>query len=284
MIVVRLQGGLGNQMFQYAAARALAERIGGPIRFDGTFMDTDPGGRYTARKLELTQLNVNVDMANERELSAARPGSWWRRFLAGQKFIRVTDSKTDLRRFFSVSGNVYLDGYFQSELFFKDVRKKLLDRFRIKDSTVLNREHEQMVGSGNTVAVHVRRGDYVSLPAASQFHGVLGMDYYDAALGEIRSKTEQPKIFVFSDDIGWCRAAFKDKGVDAFIDGSGKPSAHDLMLMSKCAHQVLANSSYSWWAAWLNQNPGKIVIAPERWYLGKGPDALPIVLPEWIKV
>jgi hypothetical protein len=142
----------------------------------------------------------------------------------------------------------------------------------------------ESVQGPDSVAVHVRRGDYVSLKQAAHFHGLCDMDYYRAAMATLNQKYSGLKYFVFSDDITWCRSQFGNTGQISFIeDESDKRSSQDLFIMSACRHQVIANSSYSWWAAWLKDSSGD-VIAPKNWFSDPSINTSDLYPGKWIRL
>jgi hypothetical protein len=133
-------------------------------------------------------------------------------------------------------------------------------------------------------AVHVRRGDYVNLKTATDFHGVLSVNYYRDAMKLVSAKHPDVQFFVFSDDLKWCRENFNIDLPLTFVDNHSAYSSADLFLMKYCHHNIIANSSYSWWGAWLNQNPNKMVIAPDKWFAGIGVSSEGIYCENWIKL
>jgi hypothetical protein len=180
------------------------------------------------------------------------------------------------------SSSVYLDGYFQSEDYFKSIREQLLSDFQFPGLNETARELEnEIAASGTAVGVHVRRGDYLK-PDILAYHGVLPLAYYQQAKREIESSVTNPHYFVFSDDPEWCRSNFSFLGSNAKIVSQAVDNAWtDMYLMSLCKHHIIANSSYSWWAAWLNKNPEKLVVAPKNWFASI---AIEIVPSKWKKI
>jgi len=167
---------------------------------------------------------------------------------------------------------LYLEGYWQSEKYFREARDELLQDFSWRTAPAGRNiaTLEQIEGS-ESIAVHVRRGDYVSNPGTTAHHGVLGLPYYEAAMHLAAQRSRNPIFFVFSDDIPWAREPLARLGTCVFVDQNSGAASEDLRLMSACKHQIIANSSFSWWAAWLNTNPNKMVVAPKNW-LAKPPD------------
>ncbi|HRG37135.1 MAG TPA: alpha-1,2-fucosyltransferase [Bacteroidia bacterium] len=186
-------------------------------------------------------------------------------------------------------GDVNLEGYFQSEKYFEHCKKLVLAQLELdyKHQNTVNELYSKINPNNlETVAIHVRRGDYVTNPGTNEYHGVLPLSYYEHAIevaSSSRKLLNQPLFVVFSDDIDWCKENIKSELLNIhFMEQNG--SVIDLFLMSKCDHQIIANSSYSWWSAYINSNPDKIVIAPEYWFKG-GPKNTDDLIPKnWIRI
>jgi hypothetical protein len=238
-----------------------------PLYLDRSFLDL-PASDYTKRDYELDQLTIQAQFATE-EITA--------QFKNRRRLSRIFNLGYK-GKYFSPSGNydpqfeksgpdTYLDGYWQSENYFKNIRHILLKEFSpAYDLRNGDKEIISGINDSNSVGVHVRRGDYVNLKSANEFHGVCGMDYYSKAISLIKEQTKSPVFFIFSDDPDWCKENFKHiPGVKVVQSKSGQSSA-ELFLMSMCKHNIIANSSYSWWSGWLNTNETKMVIAPKNWF------------------
>lgn len=287
MIVVRLNGGLGNQMFQYAAAKAVALKAGEELLLDKTFTKYYPfNSRITRRVYELDLFQVEeTNWVNKDQLFK----------LAKNKYIYnilhyINIKKLALRELteqnFSKSdnlSNVYLKGFFQSEIYFQDIRQTLLDSFSIRnDVGEKNKQVASLMQNKESVSIHIRRGDYL-LAHHKAHHGILGLDYYKKAIDKIAANYDDPHFFVFSDDLKWAEANLVDSRFDFDYIGhnTGKNSYLDMWLMSQCKHNIIANSSFSWWGAWLNINEEKIVIGPNNWFAAKEQNVIPN---SWIKL
>ena len=168
---------------------------------------------------------------------------------------------------FKISGNVYLDGYWQNEKYFKDIEEIIRKEFTLKNpfNKIISGIAEK-ISETNSVSLHIRRGDYVKDKITNQLHGVCSLDYYLNAINRILEKVSKPSFFIFSDDIEWAKNNLKLNYSTFFISDNLIKDSEELVLMSKCKHNIIANSSFSWWGAWLNQNPQKIVIAPKQWF------------------
>jgi hypothetical protein len=269
-VIVRLQGGLGNQLFQYAAARGLTE--GRKLLLDcsalgsGAKNTPDTTTRFfelsvfsTLKYNMLPPIAIKVLTSENRFVRLAK-----RLFYPG--LINISECPFQQARELAAKGTaIYLNGYFQDENFFLQIRRALLAELSFPDpGSVAPASLAQILSADNAVSIHVRRGDYLT-PKALAFHGVLGPDYYQASVQLMNSRVPTPHYFIFSDDPDWCREHLDFPG-DKSIMPPGEKAWVDLALMSKCRHNIIANSSFSWWAAWLNNNPEKIVIAPRKWF------------------
>lgn len=270
MITFQAQGGLGNQLFQYAAARRLAVRHGCPLVVDHHWFDHPRPGE-TPRPLELNRYPVVMRLATPFELLRWTPlRSRWGRYLKPlmpMNLLREHGHGVN-RDVLSAPANSYLAGFWQSEAYFADIREQLLQELTPieppgpKDLAIMDR-----MQLGGSVSVHVRRGDYVSLASASAYHGLCTLDYYRKAIAYVAERVPSPTLFVFSDDPEWTKARLKSPFPTHYVDHNPPEKAfQDLRLMSLCRHHILANSSFSWWGAWLSDPADGLVIAPERWY------------------
>lgn len=288
-------GGLGNQMFQYAAARALAIEKKTWVYLDPSFLYEDAKGRWTQREYELGVFNVQYKFEKSGRINFLRrlnhsarwrkwqEQSWW-------PFSFRNFNEPDSRyhsELFSLPRNVYMQGYFQSEKYFV----KHADQLR-KDFSLLEEpgERNQLtlaeIRNTNAVSIHVRRGDYETLAAAKAFHGTLSPAYYHAAAKKMEEFVSEPITwYIFSDDAAWAARNLQLNGRAVVVDwNQGKQSAEDLRLMSNCRHHIIANSSFSWWGAWLNPSGDKNVITPSRWFADQKMDDSDIVPAGWIRM
>jgi hypothetical protein len=181
--------------------------------------------------------------------------------------------------------NVLLNGYWQSEKYFLNIKEQLLNEITPNyEFTLKGKFYHYEISKSKAVSIHVRRGDYLNMPSAIDFHGTCSMDYYKSAILKLDEKFSDLKYFIFSDDINWCKSEFNFLKSPIFIEEEPeKKSSQDLFLMSYCKHNIIANSSYSWWAAWLNKSHSKLVIAPKKWFANKLNDS--DICPEtWIRL
>ena len=295
MIIVKLSGGLGNQMFQYAAGRCLSEMHGVELLLDLSFLNQNPAGAYTKREFELDVFNINAGIANERDVKQFYRYSksklvreLQRRFPFLFPHLYIAETGISYHSQFNNYGkNTYLDGFWQSEKYFNLIRDILLKELTPKSN--FNTEAEQLsklMISCNSVSVHIRRGDYVSNKQILELHGVLSLDYYKNAVKFI-NKQRPDKYFVFSDDIAWCKEnlILEILAEVVYIEfNEPTPNYLELVLMSLCKHNIVANSSFSWWGAWLNSNENKITIAPKKWFAKNKVSSQDLIPETWVKL
>lgn len=281
-IVTRLFGGAGNQLFQYAAGRALADRLCCDLVIDSRYVagSADRGdcfGHFTNARFR------RDDALPPAKSDGALRYGLWRTFGRNPKFHREDGLAFD-PGFFELPTNTYLHGYWQSEKYFAEIAEQL--RSDLRFTTPLDDANAKMaaqIASADTpVALHVRRGDYV----ASGSYAACSPAYYRAAADLLAEKLGSDlTCFVISNDPGWARENLNLGQETVFVDLNDEKTGHfDLHLMSLCAHNVIANSTFSWWGAWLNNHPGKRVVAPKDWF---AKDALsnPDICPEdWLRL
>lgn len=292
MIIVKLMGGIGNQMFEYAAARRLAHVHNATLKIDlGWFENCQAA---SPRPYELHVFDITESFASKEEISGLVPaaGSKWRRLVPRFSPARRPGMFVVEKHFhfdpeiLKLPNNVHLDGYWQSEKYFRDVTDTIREEFKVKAAPdENNRRMADMIKDSQAVSLHVRRGDYVTNPATGEYHGTCPLDYYQTAIEMVASKAKNPHFFVFSDDPAWVKENVKSQHPMTFVDFNGPDKAYeDMRLMSLCRHHIIANSSFSWWGAWLSKNPGKIVIAPSRWFNSQEIDTKDLIPKEWLRI
>jgi len=275
MISIQLQGGLGNQMFQYACGRSIAFKLKTELFLDTTQLQNYITG-YTSRSLELGIFNIKYFQASNRNTKIYKPLFY--------RIANVLAFKVGLRgiqtsKYFVEKGYNYnaaidkvakdcsLMGYWQSFRYFENIESLLREEFqfqRILDDDNQNRLNR--INLENSISLHIRRSDYVN-NKSHDIHGTCSIEYYKKAVENIASKVSNPSFFIFSDDIEWAYTKLNFNYPCVFVAGNnGAKSYIDMQLMSHCKHNIIANSSFSWWGAWLNSNPNKIVIAPKQWF------------------
>ncbi|HNZ40154.1 MAG TPA: alpha-1,2-fucosyltransferase [Candidatus Latescibacteria bacterium] len=273
MVIVQLTGGLGNQLFQYATARAIAHRNAVPLKLDTSWFK-----RYPQRAYGLGGFMIEASVATMEEIEELCPPRWSLRWAGGQArdrtkpYSRRRVVRERWKRFdpalLKVGGDAYLIGCWQSERYFMDIAELIRRELVFKTPPdERNAELLSRIDETDSVSLHIRRGDYVTNPVLADIYGTPGLQYYARALEVVAGHTNAPHVFVFSDDIPWARENFVTNLPTEFVchNGPGK-EIEDLRLMSRCRHHIIANSSFSWWGAWLAEHPGQLVIAPDPWF------------------
>lgn len=281
MIIVKLMGGLGNQLFEYALYRSIKEKhINTEVYLDGNTWIDDCKRAGQTYKIQLDLYNTVVDACTNKQKDLLMNDGRTIvkkviRKIIGDKKSHVME-KAPLKydpRVLQLE-NVYLEGYWQTYKYFDDIRDILLSELKLEiplDHT--NEEVLQQIRSSNAVSVHVRRGDYLQF--SEIYGGICTETYYIDAISYMRKHTNNPVFYIFSNDINWCRNTFGKYKDIVYIDINDEDHGYfDLELMRNCKHNIIANSSFSWWGAWLNENPDKIVIAPRKWINGVEDDEI----------
>lgn len=269
MIIVNLKGGTGNQLFQYALGRHLAIKNQDTLKLDvdGLERANKTGDIY--RPLQLDVFNIQKTVASASEIQQLKypygilSKAW--RWLA----FRLSADKNTLFRpaVLAKTGDIYLDGYWQSPKYFDDIREVLLKELTLaKPLSEPAAAIAAKIASGTSVSLHARRGDYVKNPKVLYYFGMCSQGYYEAAIKKVAAVADSPTYFVFSDDIEWVKQNLPVGANAVFVKDPLITDTEELMLMSMCNHNIIANSSFSWWGAWLNQNPTKLVVAPTPWF------------------
>jgi len=321
MIIVRLSGGLGNQMFQYAFGRNLALRKKTELRLD---LSTCLGKTFktgTPRNYRMGVFKIKENFCTPDELKKVKNGElgvlkraalWllgkelplhrvkeWKnaalgRFLGKEKPFYAQPIVNERHYYvydkdiLKVGRNVFLQGYWNNEKYFKDIEGLIRKEFEFKRPPVgKNKELIKKIRECDSVSLHVRRGDYVTDYVTKKLHGTFTQNYYQQAVKTIADKIKNPDFFVFSDDIEWAKKNIKLKHPTTFVDNNDGDYRHhyeDMRLMSACKHNIIANSSFSWWGAWLNANPDKIVIAPQKWLNDPEIDTSDVIPKSWLRI
>jgi hypothetical protein len=288
MIITNINGGIGNQLFQYAIGRALAIKNKDILQLD--IQDLSHNQKYgqVPRELDLTKFNIIAPIAETKVAKKLRDPYGLPSFVLRRlrmKFISYGETGYN-PQLLKQTGDVYLDGYFQSYKYFADIRQTLLTEITLKEGlgNSANDWHKQIIATPATVSIHIRRGDYVTNENTRKNFGPCPLDYYTRTMEKIETIITNPTYVIFSDDITWVKENLPLPKNTHYVSGVGMTAVEDLVLMSTCTHNIIANSSFSWWGAWLNKNPKKIVIAPTPWLdngLIKEDNLLP---PEWIRI
>jgi len=284
MLVVEVKGGLGNQMFQYALGRRLSIEWNLPLTLDLTWFN-----HCSERIFTLGSFRIQADVGDPKTINQMTkknyPGKVRRLYYYIQdrlpyvlkQYHREKKAYYD-ERIFLLRSPVYLSGYWQSEPYILPIRKRLLEEFSPINSLSGTAHYwiSEMM-RGPSVSVHIRRGDYVTNPKAQQHHGVLGKEYYLQAISNMENQIGEATYYLFSDDPEWVVGSFHGSKFRLVSNGE-LADWEEMVLMSKCTHHIIANSSYSWWGAWLDPKDDKIVFAPKPWFvesMSYSPDLIP---------
>jgi hypothetical protein len=285
-----LQGGLGNQLFQYAIARALSERYQVDFALDRSWFAISQDG-VTPRQFQLELLNIpGISYSNS---PFPKKPSRLKRFLqntvSNGPIIHYQKNTFDFDpTLFSLRNlknrDLYLSGYWQGFPYIETIRPILQKDFELRASTSPHYQpYLQQIAQSESVMLHIRRGDYIDSPSAAQFHGVLPLNYYLKAISAIQSTKEDAHFYVFSDDLPWAKVALPKNLKITFVENSMQADAavQELQLMRACKHHIIANSSLSWWGAWLKNNIDGLIFAPNRWIRDDKQDLTNLLPPQW---
>ena len=305
MIVAKLMGGMGNQMFQYAMARTLAHKHNCEILIDKSLCAKSErinASGLSLRPFELDVFNVQgriidneyrgriLKVRKENKLNRAAVVAFckaahtfsksWRVCICERKDVAFDKSLLKL------PDHIVLQGYFPSYKYSQSIEDILKNEFTFRPAP--DEENQRIAGlisASDSVSIHVRRGDYVSNQKARDKFGTCSLEYYQRAVDHISKKVNNPHSFVFTNDPEYVREKVKIKHrVTYVVHNSGSKSYEDMRLMSLCKHNIIANSSFSWWGAWLNQNNDKIVIAPDKWFLNDKFDCSDHIPKTWVRL
>jgi len=285
-IVSKLKGGLGNQLFQFAYGYARALQLGIALELELSYFDHDARhGGYTLglfklnNKVKLTRIGflLNLFLKFDERITG-KIGFLWR---------SIDERYGPNDHYVELGNTIYLNGFWQNPRLINEYSEQIKKAIKLKvhENSIQFLQIKDDISRGQSVGVHFRRGDYISDKGAASVHGVIGKSYYGKAVSEISSVVTEPKFFIFSDDIDLAKKelSFIENGV--FVSTIFDSDATDMYLMSLCKHNIIANSTYSWWSAWLNENDGKIIVAPKRWYANDEMNQqCYIIPPEWVTV
>ena len=286
MIIVNLKGGLGNQMFEYALGRRLSLERKTSLKFDISGFPFDHQRDYSLSYFNITGEIATADKIRSLKYPYGFLSKVWRKFKF--KILRVHNIGYEPQNILH-GDNLYLDGYWQSFKYFENIRETLLKDFSLKID--LQKTHPDLLDQAiknNSVALAVRRTDYL-LPENLKWLGVCSIDYYKKAIELIEKKVSNPIFFIVCDDLTWVKKNINFNHhpvvyVSELRQTKSITDYQELILMSKCKHNIIANSSFSWWPAWLNTNPDKIVIAPDIWFNNGNIKIDDIIPSTWIKL
>lgn len=289
IIIVKLQGGLGNQMFQYAIGKNIEQHNNNAdFKLDITAFKDDH-----QRKYALECFNVVQKIATPKEISMflkyktkiGKFWSWYNRLIADKtRYIQERQFNFE-PLLLSLKKSAYLDGYWQTEKYFKDIEEIIRKDFTLKNKPSVEAENWiKKMEKCNSVSIHIRRGDYISNQKTNQFHGTCSLEYYREAISLISQKISAPVFFIFSDDMVWVKNNLKIDYPTSYISDNKIPDYEEMIIMSNCKHNIIANSTFSWWGAWLNNNPNKTVITPKKWFTAKKMNTVDLIPKSWISI
>lgn len=292
MVIVQLNGGLGNQLFQYATGRAIAYRNRVDLGLDLSIFAI-----HRLRQYRLNHFNIVASIVPPDALASLtrqkRQGILKRYAFLTRHGLPYDKHETLTEQYFHFDpgivcapGRVYLVGYWQSARYFTDIRDILCQELTVKhEPGAANRAISLLITQAESVSLHVRRGDYVSDPQTHRQHGVCSLGYYHAAVETMTQVVPQPHFFVFSDDIEWTQQNLNLDYPTTYVSHNGPEQDYeDLRLMSQCKHHIIANSSFSWWGAWLCTHSRKTVIAPQVWFNQADRDTRDLIPVSWIRL
>jgi hypothetical protein len=281
MIIVELTGGIGNQMFQYAFAHILAHKNKTKLKLDVSFFKiTNATPSHTPRNFELDVFSNQCNIASEEDINSFLKLSRYNQLKKKlgfnyPKIYREKQFHFD-HEFIKINSSAYIKGYFQSYKYWNGHEDEIKKIFNISENTMdtVNKELLVQIRNTNAIAVHIRRGDYVTNSETQQFHGNCSFEYYINAINLIASKSKDFTLFFFSDDSQWVKTQFESISFPKVFVSHNKDnnSWKDIYLMKSCKHNIIANSSFSWWGSWLNNNSDKVVIAPKQWFAVQEPE------------
>jgi hypothetical protein len=290
MIVTQLIGGLGNQLFQYSVGRCLAEKNRTRLKLDASAFAT-----YRLRTFALSHFSIEADVLTHEEVLQLGESAAPKRRLAGilERLWHKSPVPVVAERSFAFDPRVmdatapcYLKGYWQSPKYFAPIEPLIRSELQVRDP--LSGENSSIadrIASTLAVSLHVRRGDYVTNAVTARYHGVCGPEYFYAAEALLQRSLGRFTLFVFSDDPVWAERNLQFRSPALFVRHNGPGQDYeDLRLMTMCRHHIIANSTFSWWGAWLCRHPDKTVIAPKNWFREAGHRADDLIPANWIRI
>ncbi|MFC2130282.1 alpha-1,2-fucosyltransferase [Bacteroidota bacterium] len=301
MIIAKLKGGLGNQMYQYAFGLHLAIKNNTELKLDLSYLNNrTPKKFFQFRDYELDLFNIKAEIAGIRDLEPFKlptPGFFEKRkIIKQQNRIKEFESEKHYILFephfhfypkaLRYPKNTYIDGYWQSEKYFKGVEDIIRRDFQFNNELEgKTAEFADKISLSNSVCLHVRHG-YLNNLRDKYVHGFVGMRYIKNAIEIIKNKIENPELYVFSDNPDWCKANIKTDIPVHFVENEIMDEKNHIyfQLMTLCRHYIIANSSFSWWGAWLSNNPNKVVIAPKKWFRFSLNNTKDLIPEKWLRV
>ncbi len=288
MIIIRLSGGLGNQMFQYAFAKSLSI-----LHPEQSFSLDISSFQGTYRKYDLQHFCVDIPIADNKNKAQLLDkektflNKFREKYSPYYKKIKVEEQYYHFdKKLLEVKQNALINGYFQSEKYFKVCEKEIRENFQFRKNPLGDNSDmlATIQNTANAVSIHIRRGDFVG----NSLHPLQSEFFFKESISILQAKASNLHLFLFSNDVAWVKEYLHFDVPYTIVDINNEENGfEDLRLMSCCQHHIIANSSFSWWGAWLNPNPNKIVVAPAKWVDSQSVyyQNLDDIIPEsWIKI
>lgn len=286
MIIIKMCGGLGNQMFQYALARNITILNNIEVKLDLSWFE-----KFKERKYTLPCFKIEKNIASKKEV--IRLKKFQRRdgrltliynLFRKKNASHIKEKSSSFKpEILNIKNNTYLEGHFQSEKYFKNIRNIIQKEFTLKNQTKKFKKIKKQIIENNSTSIHIRRKDYTTEKVQKTLC-LQPLAYYLNAIKKIKDSINNPVFFIFSDDIEWAKNNLKINLPIIFVSDKGLQDYEELILMSKCKHNIIVNSSFSWWGTWLNNNPKKIVYAPKKWFNDKSKNIKDLIPESWIKL
>jgi len=282
MIITEINGGLGNQLFQYAAGLALSNQHKTQLKINTNFNPLD-----TSRRLALSHFNLDAIQADQSEINELYPSSSLNRKIqsiipTNRKSFYKEQKFSFQSNFLQLSSSVYLKGYWQSERYFSSIVQIIKEKFILDPACYKNAsDFIQHLSTHESVSIHVRKGDYLK-PPYEAYYAELNNDYYKKATSFLKQNYSNIKVYVFTDDPTWVEQNL-DLGIPFELASGHKTNSmfEDFQAMQSCKYHVIANSSFSWWTAWLSAHPNKKVVAPNNWFKNSQQDTVDLIPQSW---
>lgn len=288
-MIIKIQGGLGNQLFQYALGYRLSGQKGCELK-----VDIRDYKKRSNRFFALAEFQVDIKVATKEEIvkiiKFKKNNTIFKIYkliesfkpLYKKNYISELSDNFDYEQIGNIKYSAYLDGYWQSYKYFEDISEQIKRIFTLNNPGNDYLELAKKIQSCNSVSVHIRRGDYVT--NKQDVYYICGQDYYQKAINYINVRVDNPVYYIFSDDIGWVKDNLWFNGDVKYVSGKKLTDCEELILMSKCNHNIIANSTFSWWGAWLNTNKEKIVISPKKWFKDETRNKKDLIPGDWIQI
>ena len=284
MIGIRIIGGLGNQMFQYSTIKSLSLQIGKDFKLDIRGFQ-----KYSRNVFLLDRFNISGLIANEEDYkrykwSLRRPCRVLQSIGINKIWFQEQNYYYD-KNLINLKDNIFLYGYYHSYKYFEKIIEVLREDFTLKkELNGMNRNISEIIKHENSVMVHVRRDDYLTNHKINSDYGICSLEYYKQAIDYVSERVNNPHFIFFSDDFEWTKKTFNLRYPITFVEGNYYEPEIDLFLMSMCKHHIIANSTMSWWGAWLSRWQNKIIISPEKWFRNSKLSTQDLIPNNWIKL